>query len=192
MPTLHPQTRYFCSSNDHKQADVERIFTGSPFRIGMLRQTTAELLSYNLDEVVKAKALEAYRRAMVPLFVEHGGLFIDHWSNLPGPLVKPFWETMGGRLCAMFSEGTSRRAFARSVVCYCDGKSLVLHEGRVEGRIAEAPRGEAGFHWDPVFIPDGQTAGDEKTLAEMGATEKLEWTGSGVAYRKLRAALESG
>ena len=186
----HEATVYFCSSNEHKHADVERVFAGSSRRIGKLRHATAELLSLDLDQVVKAKDLEAYRRAMVPLFVEHGGLFIDHWDRLPGPLVKPFWETLGERICTMFPEGASRRAHVRQVVCHCDGKSLVLHEGRVEGRIAEAPRGTAGFHWDPLFIPDGQAPGDEKTLAEMGDAEKLDWVGSGVAYRKLRAALE--
>ncbi|GIW73034.1 MAG: non-canonical purine NTP pyrophosphatase [Planctomycetota bacterium] len=41
-------------------------------------------------------------------------------------------------------------------------------EGVLEGRIAEAPRGEAGFGYDPLFVP----AGESRTLAELGAAYK--------------------
>lgn len=41
-------------------------------------------------------------------------------------------------------------------------------QGELHGRILEAPRGEGGFGYDPLFVPDGCT----QTLAEMGSAEK--------------------
>ncbi len=46
-------------------------------------------------------------------------------------------------------------------------------EGRVAGASgASAPAGPGGFGYDPIFIPDGQTAGEERTVGEWTAAEK--------------------
>lgn len=59
-----------------------------------------------------------------------------------------------------------RRARFRCVIVVQrpDGTELVA-EGTVEGHIAAAPRGEGGFGYDPVFVPD---AGGGRTFAETG------------------------
>jgi XTP/dITP diphosphohydrolase len=44
--------------------------------------------------------------------------------------------------------------------------------GTLEGRIANAPRGTAGFGYDPVFVPEGET----RTVAELGDAWKAEWS----------------
>lgn len=45
-------------------------------------------------------------------------------------------------------------------------------EGRWPGRLALAPAGENGFGYDPIFIPDGQPAGAERSAAEFSPAEK--------------------
>ena len=47
------------------------------------------------------------------------------------------------------------------------GREIVV-EGRLVGRISTSPAGEAGFGYDPVFVPDGE----ERTLAELGPAFK--------------------
>ncbi len=60
-----------------------------------------------------------------------------------------------------------RSATFRSVVALVDEQgSVVTGEGRLEGRIAEVPRGEGGFGYDPVFEVGS------RTLAEIGEEEK--------------------
>jgi XTP/dITP diphosphohydrolase len=49
-----------------------------------------------------------------------------------------------------------------------DSSRFLAWEGSLSGRLAEAPRGEGGFGYDPIFIPDGF----ELTLAEMGPDQK--------------------
>jgi XTP/dITP diphosphohydrolase len=80
-----------------------------------------------------------------------------------------------------------RRARFRTVAvaCWPDGREVIA-EGAVEGTIACDPRGEGGFGYDPVFIPD---EGDGRTFAEMTAEEKHGWSHRGRAFRALAARL---
>ena len=83
-----------------------------------------------------------------------------------------------------------RRARFRTValVRWPDGAELAV-EGTVEGHIALEGRGERGFGYDPVFVPD---EGRGRTFAEMSAEEKHEVSHRGRALRALAAALASG
>lgn len=78
---------------------------------------------------------------------------------------------------------TERRARFRTVALVrFPGGHEVVAEGSVEGEIATAPRGEAGFGYDPVFVPDG---GGGRTFAEMADTEKNAVSHRGQAFRAL-------
>lgn len=59
-------------------------------------------------------------------------------------------------------------------------KEIELFEGRVDGKIIEHRRGENGFGFDPVFVPDGY----EKTFAEMSADDKKKISHRGRAVEK--------
>src|SRR5207245_10098847 len=63
-----------------------------------------------------------------------------------------------------------------------------LFEGEVHGEIAESPRGDAGFGYDPVFV----IAGDGRTMAELSPDEKHRISHRGLAGAKLRAPLAAG
>ncbi len=67
-------------------------------------------------------------------------------------------------------------------------KGNVLHaSGVVEGSITREPRGENGFGYDPVFVPEG----DHRTTAEMSAREKDEMSHRGRAIRAIAPALKA-
>jgi XTP/dITP diphosphohydrolase len=61
-----------------------------------------------------------------------------------------------------------------------DGETLATFEGEVRGEILDAPRGTAGFGYDPLFlVPElGET------LAELSAEEKAKVSHRGTAFRK--------
>jgi XTP/dITP diphosphohydrolase len=67
------------------------------------------------------------------------------------------------------------------------GREEVVH-GRCEGRLAEEPRGEGGFGYDPAFVPDDYP-GDERTMAELTPEEKDAISHRGRAARALVARL---
>lgn len=72
-----------------------------------------------------------------------------------------------------------------AVVAFPDGGEM-LAEGMTTGTIAVAPRGDGGFGYDPVFVPDG---GDGRTFAEMSPDEKNAVSHRGRAFRALAAQL---
>jgi XTP/dITP diphosphohydrolase len=81
-----------------------------------------------------------------------------------------------------------RAAFVCVLVGMAPEGRLVVASGVCPGRIAPAPRGEGGFGYDPVFVPDG----GERTMAEMSPAEKAAVSHRGRAARRLAAALGLG
>ncbi len=81
---------------------------------------------------------------------------------------------------------TDRRAWFTSAlaVAWPDGPCVVV-EGVVEGELTFPPRGDRGFGYDPIFIPDGGT----QTFGEMEPAEKDAISHRARAFAKLRAAL---
>ncbi len=81
----------------------------------------------------------------------------------------------------------NRRARFRTValVRFPDGRD-VMAEGVVDGRIASEARGDEGFGYDPVFVPDD---GDGRTFGEMTLSEKQQVSHRGRAFRALAEAL---
>ena len=80
-----------------------------------------------------------------------------------------------------------RRARFRTVAvaAFADRREIVA-EGTVEGTVVDVPRGEGGFGYDPVFVPDD---GDGRTFAEMTQAEKAAVSHRGRALRSLAAQL---
>ncbi|GAA3648289.1 RdgB/HAM1 family non-canonical purine NTP pyrophosphatase [Microbacterium marinilacus] len=70
-----------------------------------------------------------------------------------------------------------------------DGREHTV-EGLWPGRLAEAPRGDAGFGYDPVFVP-AEPAGDERTVAEWSAEEKNAVSHRARAFAALEPLLAS-
>jgi XTP/dITP diphosphohydrolase len=79
-----------------------------------------------------------------------------------------------------------RTARYRCVALMADpGGALIHAEETCEGTLVTQPRGEGGFGYDPVFVPDG----DSRTMAELPPEEKDRISHRGRAFRALRALL---
>lgn len=85
-------------------------------------------------------------------------------------------------------EGVTDRSasFLTVIALVLDGE-LHLFEGRVEGAISSKRRGNEGFGYDPVFIPEGES----RTFAEMSTEEKNRISHRARALEKVRVFLES-
>ena len=79
-----------------------------------------------------------------------------------------------------------RRAWFTSAlaVAWPDGPAVVV-EGRVDGLLTFPPRGDRGFGYDPIFIPEGQT----RTFGELDPVLKDSISHRAVAFARLKAAL---
>jgi XTP/dITP diphosphohydrolase len=78
------------------------------------------------------------------------------------------------------------------VIAYVDPARGIeqLFEGRCAGRLAEQPRGERGFGYDPAFLPEDLP--DGRTMAELSDAEKDSISHRGRAARELTAWLRAG
>jgi XTP/dITP diphosphohydrolase len=79
-------------------------------------------------------------------------------------------------------------AHSASSVCYADIGELrsELFEGSCEGRIQESPRGQHGFGYDPLFVPNGF----KESFAELGEDVKNQISHRAKALHKLKSWLE--
>jgi XTP/dITP diphosphohydrolase len=122
------------------------------------------------------------------------GLEVDALGGLPGVRAARYAGPEGrsadniAKLLGALGDRQDRRARFRTVAlaALSDGTELVA-SGTLEGTIAEAARGEGGFGYDSVFIPDD---GHGLTLAEMAADDKHEISHRGRALRALARLFE--
>ncbi|MCS6876769.1 MAG: RdgB/HAM1 family non-canonical purine NTP pyrophosphatase [Geminicoccaceae bacterium] len=147
-------------------------------------------------ENARLKAVAAARASGIPALADDSGLLVYALGGAPG-LATADWagperdfakamRRVREELAARFGgiEKADRRAAFVAAICLAwpDGHSECA-EGRVEGEIAPEPRGERGFGYDPLFVPEGET----RTFGEMLAEEKEALSHRARAMRALLA-----
>ena len=171
------------SGNPGKLAEARRL---SGVELQAAAIDLPEIQSLDIREVLRAKALEAYRILQRPLVVDETALELEALNGFPGVLVK--WM-----LVAVGAEGIARtaasldnpRATARCALLYYSTDREIFAEGTTGGHLVHLPRGDAGFGWDPIFQPDGS----DKTYAELSGPEKDRISHRGHAWRRLKRLL---
>lgn len=142
----------FITGNQSK-ADYLQKYLGFPVEHHKL--DLDEIQSLDLQEIVEHKVRQAYQTLKSPVIVEDVSLEFEALGRLPGSFIKFFLQEMSFETICSLLENKSRKAKARCVFGYYDGKQLKLFEGELAGEIASKPAGENGFGWDKIFIPVG-------------------------------------
>jgi XTP/dITP diphosphohydrolase len=135
----------------------------------------------------KARALHALLPPGSWSLADDSGICVDALGGLPGvdsayyagPEADPaanlakLVEAMRG-----VPEGRRGAAFVCVLALLSPSGDLRIFEGRVEGRLADLPRGSGGFGYDPLFIPEGL----DVTMAELLPAEKNRLSHRGRAW----------
>jgi XTP/dITP diphosphohydrolase len=147
----------------------------------------------SFSENARIKAMAAATAAGVVAFADDSGLVVDALGGAPGihsarwaGADRDFKRAMGEVDRQLRSRGAttpaSRTAHFVSALCVAwpDGQ-MEEFEGRVDGVLVWPPRGDRGFGYDPMFLPDGY----DRTFGEMSAEEKhgLPPHGLGLSHR---------
>lgn len=143
---------YFITGNVGKAKYLSR-FLG--MKIFHKKIDLDEIQSLNLQEIVQKKVREAYRIIQAPVLVEDVSLEFASLGGLPGPFIKFFVDNMKLENICNLPQNNNRRATARCVFGYFDGQTEKYFSGELSGKIAKQPRGNNGYGWDKIFIPDG-------------------------------------
>jgi inosine triphosphate pyrophosphatase len=179
-----PEQLIFVTGNEGKLREAREILAG--FSILNSRLDVPELQGDHRS-IAKAKAESAFEQVKKPVFVEDTCLIFDEFGELPGPYIKDFVRHIGvGRMPLLLEGFSSNKAKAICTIAYKDTSEAMLFEGVCEGKIVSA-KGESGFAWDPIFMPEGH----DKTFAEMRSDEKNAISHRRKAFEKFRKYLES-
>ncbi|MFA6285102.1 MAG: non-canonical purine NTP pyrophosphatase [Parcubacteria group bacterium] len=144
-----------------------------------------ELQSLDLRKIVEHKVRQAFAMIRRPVIVEDVSLEFCALGKLPGPFIKFFVENMPFQTICSLVDGKSRKAVARCVFGYFDGKNLKLFEGKLDGKIAKKPAGKNGYGWDRIFIPEGYSV----TRAELGEADDRKTYLKAKPFAKLKKFL---
>lgn len=166
--------------NLHKVGEIRAIL-GDAFDVCDLSRLPdmpeVEESGATFEENAALKALAASVRFDGWVIADDSGLEVDALGGDPGVLSARYAGTPSddaannalllANLAARPGEPRSAR-FRCVIVLARSGKKIAAFSGAVEGTILGAPRGTAGFGYDPLFVPDGHS----ETFAELGADIK--------------------
>ena len=186
----------FATNNEHKLTEVRDIAGGS-FRVLSLKDIgcfddipeTADTLDGNA--LLKAKYVK--QKYGFDCFADDTGLEIKALNNAPGVYSARYAgeaKDSKANIRKALSElqnKTDRSARFRTVIALILDEKEYLFEGIVKGLIINEERGETGFGYDPVFVPQGFT----ETFAELGAEEKNKISHRAEAVRKLKQFIDA-
>lgn len=181
----------FATNNAHKLEEMRDIL-GTTFEILSLADIgchadipeTADTLEGN----AMIKARYVYDHYRLDCFADDTGLEVDALGGLPGVHTARYAypdrhdpEANMVKLLEALKEKNNRNARFRTVIALIEKGEEHLFEGAVEGTIAHGKSGDAGFGYDPVFVPEGQG----KTFAELGEEVKNSMSHRARAAKKL-------
>jgi XTP/dITP diphosphohydrolase len=179
----------FATNNLHKLQEVRAILDGkvqiqSLSEIGCLDEIpeTADTLEGNA--LLKAKFV--YDRFQLDCFADDTGLEIEALGGEPGVFSARYagleHDSYKNRMkvLRLMEQQTNRKAQFRTVIALVLQGKEYLFEGKVEGIITREPRGEGGFGYDSIFVPNGY----EQTFAELSAEQKNQISHRAHAVKK--------
>jgi XTP/dITP diphosphohydrolase len=181
------------TTNPGKMREIAGILEGLPIRVVSLAEVAAipepEETGATFAENARLKALYYHRATGLPSVADDSGLEIDALDGAPG-VHSARWEgtdysvkfsKIYERLAARSALGSPARFVCRLALAD-DGRIVFESEGVIEGRIADEPRGDKGFGYDPIFFypPLG------RTTAELDRDLKATVSHRGKAFAALR------
>ena len=168
--------------NTHKSREIQHIL-GSNFRVHDLtaHPEVSEILESGIsfEENARLKALAASNQLPDLVIADDSGLEVDALGGAPGIYSARYagaTATDTDKIHKLLHElervhatDNRRRARFRCVVALARNSTLLgTFEGAVQGMIAKEVRGDSGFGYDPIFIPEGF----ERTFGELPAEVK--------------------
>lgn len=144
------------------------------------------------NALIKARAAAAHTG--LPALADDSGVAVDVLGGSPG-VFSAYWaghkkdatanlELLLDQLSDVADPHRTAQFVSVIALVVPDGREDTV-EGRWPGRLATAPGGTGGFGYDPIFIPEGQTPGEERTVGEWSAEEKNAESHRARAFRHL-------
>lgn len=180
----------FATNNAHKLEEVSQIL-GNDIEVLSLADIRCDVdipeTADTLEGNAKLKAAYIHTHYGLDAFADDTGLEIEALNNEPGIYSARYAGEDKSSQANMLKvlekmKGIENRnaQFRTAISLILDGKTY-LFEGIIKGKIIEEKRGDSGFGYDPIFVPDGYN----ETFAELGNDIKNKISHRALAVKKL-------
>lgn len=184
------------SNNQHKIDELSTILSSFALPVTLISQSAwfkgnspeIEETGLTLEENALLKAQALYAMTSLPVIADDTGLEVYALDNAPGVFSARYAGEHGNdkanrnKLLNAMLNISDRSARFRTVLHFVDRDTSFSVDGICEGHIATIEKGEHGFGYDSIFIPNGHSM----TFAEMDANEKHTMS------HRARACIELG
>jgi len=188
------------SGNAGKLAELRELFAGSGIELiaqSQLGITDADETGLTFIENAILKARHVARASGLPALGDDSGVCVDALRGSPGLYSARYAGVHGDaranneKLLRELSDVTDQRRSAHficvlALLRHADDPDPLIAQARWRGRILRTPRGERGFGYDPVFLPDDS---DGMSAAELDPALKNRISHRGQALVALRECL---
>lgn len=186
----------FATGNKGKLKEVQKIFADTEFEIvslydlGDVPEIEENGITYAENALIKAKAIFEIHK--LPVIADDSGLSVEQLNGEPGV----FSARYAGENCTYDDnnkklikelEKFEQPHFAKFVcsAVFFNGKEIISTFGEFNGEIISEFKGEHGFGYDPIFVPQNSN----RTLAEFTSEEKNKVSHRAIAFEKLKEKL---
>jgi XTP/dITP diphosphohydrolase len=180
----------FASHNQNKVNEIKSLLPDT-FEILSLTEIgfneEIDETGLTLDENSKIKAQTVFKKTGYFCFADDTGLEIEALNYEPGVFSARYAGNQKNdsdnieKVLLNLQGITNRNARFRTVITLLIGQEEYSFEGRVDGKIIMEKRGEFGFGYDPIFIPENES----RTFAEMSMEEKNQFSHRARAFLKM-------
>ena len=125
--------------------------------------------TFRANALKKAKAYHDFFKK--PAVADDSGLVVEALPNMLGVQSARFaleledYKAKNEKLLELMRDKEERAAYFVCVLCfYLSEKEIYFFEGRLQGQIGHDQKGDKGFGYDPIFVPEGRS----EHLAELG------------------------
>ncbi len=178
---------HFVTSNKGKLLEAQKAIQPQDIVVKGLEIPYPEIQASSLKEVAEFGMCwlpdKIKKEEVKEVMIEDAGIFISALNDFPGVYSAYVFKSIGlDGILRLLEKEEDRGAHFESCVAYCKiGSEPFFFQGTVKGNIAREPRGQGGFGYDPIFVPEGE----ERSFAEMTTDQKNKHSHRGKALEKL-------
>jgi len=179
----------FATNNVNKLIEIKHLLTGNVQLLSLRDIGLKEDMPEDQDTIEKnaiQKASYINKKYNINCFADDTGLEVEVLNGRPGVKSARYaGESKSSdknieKLLFELKNKQNRNARFKTVICLIiEGKQYIF-EGIAKGKIIDRKKGNKGFGYDPVFVPEGYS----KTFAEMALAEKNKISHRAIAIKK--------
>jgi len=172
----------FVTTNKGKFAEIDKMIRDNGHEPEHIPVAYPEMQTDSLEMVVIQGLYWLIEHYNKPLLCDDSGLFVDAIGGFPGVYSAYAFKNIGcdGILKLMDGKKDRNARFECCLGFIEPGKEPLLFRGTSEGTISHSQKGDKGFGFDPIFVPDGY----EKTFSELSMDIKNKISHRGRAFDK--------